>query len=117
MPGVACTVMLSTTSFPNINNSPVMDYGGSLSCDATVPGVKRLTIAVQTGGSGATDRGKYYTVAGSELWSAPTTADYVYLSTARTVYIGHPYRVAVTGSLTINGKTTTVTAYSLTAGP
>jgi len=116
MRGINCTVMVSTTLFPNINGTTVMSYGGSLLCDTGASGLKRLKIAAEVGGSGP-NRGRYFTVSGSTLTSGPTSRPYQYLSTGRTVYIGHPYRIVVTGSVTINGRTTTATAHSITAGP
>lgn len=114
MPGLRCTVSVVQTRFPYINSTPVMQYGGELMCNTGVTGRKRLEIRVEVKGSG--HGAPYHTVSGSQL-SATTTTPFLALNTGRTVYIGHPYRVVAVGTIARQGKTTTATVHSLTAGP
>jgi len=116
MSGIPCSVTQIGASFPNINNTPVMNYGGELSCAPSVTGKKTLQIAAEVAGPGP-NRFNYYTITGSTLSTSSTTSPFLSLNTGRTVYIGHPYRVIATGTVTYKGKTTTATAHSLTAGP
>lgn len=117
IPGVPCFVSQFGAGFPTINNTPVMNYGGDLSCPPSVTGQKRLEIAAQVSGPGPSGRFKYYTITGSTLSTGSTTKPYLSLYTGRAVYIGHPYRVIVTGTVTYQGKTLTATAHSQTTGP
>ena len=116
IPGVSCSVIVDETRFPYINGTPVMQYGGELSCAAGVTGQKRLEIQAQVAGPGSGHGPTYYTITGSTL-SATATGPFLALDTGRTAYIGHPYRVAATGTVTYQGKTATATAHSLTSGP
>ena len=115
MPGVPCSVSQLGVSFPTINGTPVMQYGGDLSCASGVTGPKTLEIAAQVAGPGPS-RFNYYTINGSTL-STTSSRPYLILSTGRTVYIGHPYRVLATATVTYKGKTVTSTAHSITSGP
>jgi len=117
MPGIPCFVSQFGASFPTINNTPVMNYGGDLTCNPSVTGQKSLQIAAQVAGPGPSRGFNYYTITGSTLSTGPTTQAYLLLYTGRTVYIGHPYRVIATGTVTYKGKTTTATAHSQTTGP
>ncbi len=114
MPGLPCSVMVVQTRFPYINGTPVMQYGGEMTCTTNLQGNKRLEIKAQVGGQGP--KATYYTINGSTL-SATGTASFLTLGTGRTVYIGHPYRVMAVGTIKSGGRTVTATAYSLTAGP
>jgi hypothetical protein len=116
IPGVSCSLIVDETRFPYINGTPVMQYGAELSCAAGVTGQKRLEIQAQVAGPGPSHGPTYYTITGSTL-STTTTGPFLALNTGRTVYIGHPYRVAATGTVTYQGKTATATAHSRTSGP
>ena len=116
IPGVSCSVIVDETRFPYINETPVMQYGGELSCAASVTGQKSLEIKAQVAGPGPSHGPTHYTITGSTL-SATTTGPFLALNTGRTVYIGHPYRVTATGTVTNKGKTATASAHSLTSGP
>jgi hypothetical protein len=116
IPGVPCSVIVDETRFPYINETPVMQYGGELSCSGSVTGQKSLEIKAQVAGPGPSHGPTYYTIAGSTL-STTTTVAFLTLDTSRTVYIGHPYRVTATGTVTYKGKTATASAHSLTSGP
>ncbi len=117
VPGAPCSVTLFETRFPYINSTEVMDYGGEMFCATGFGGQQKLDIAAQALGHGPSRSLTYYTITGSTLSAGPSASPYLELETARTVYTGHPYRVKVTGTVTKQGKTTTATAYSLTAGP
>ncbi len=115
MPGVACSVTQAGASFPYINGTPVMYYGGHLSCASNVTGRRTLTIAAQVAGPGPEH--VYYTINGSTLSTSSSASPFLSLNTARSVYIGHPYRVIAIGTVTTRGRTITTSAHSLTAGP
>ena len=115
MHGVTCSVITVELTFAAINGTPVMNYGAELICNTSVPGIKRLTVEAQVAG-GAMYR-THYTIAGSTLNAGPSSNGYLHLETTRSVYSGHPYRVFATGSVTYQGKTTSVSAHSVTAGP
>ena len=115
--GVPCSVTLFETRFPYINSTEVMDYGGVMFCTPSFGGQRRLDIAAQALGHAPSGGLTYYMITGSTLSAGPSSNPYLELETARTVYIGHPYRIKVTGTVTRKGKTTTATVYSLTAGP
>jgi hypothetical protein len=115
--GAPCSVILFQTSFPYINSTEVMDYGGEMSCSTSFGGQQKLDIAAQVLGHGPNGSLTYYTITGSALSAGSSSSPYLELETARTVYTGHPYRVKVTGTVTKQGRTMTATAYSLTAGP
>jgi hypothetical protein len=116
MSGVQCGVTVFETSFPYIYGTPVMRYGGELICATTVAGGKSLEIEAQVAGPGPR-RFNYYTITGSTLSTGPSATPYLTLSTGRTVYIGHPYRIVAIGTVTYGGRTTAATAHSVTAGP
>lgn len=113
--GIPCSVTQSGVAFPTINATPVMEYGGYLSCNSSVTGQKKLEIAAQVAGPGP-KRFNYYTINGSTL-STTGTGPYFSLDTGRTAYIGHPYRSMATATVTYKGRTVTATAYSTTSGP
>jgi hypothetical protein len=117
VPGAPCSVTLFETSFPYINSTEVMNYGGEMFCSTSFGGQRTLDIAAQVLGHGPSGGFTYYTITGSTLSVGPISSSYLALETARTVYGGHPYRVKVTGTVTKQGKSTTAAVYSLTAGP
>ena len=107
--------------FTLVNGSYVIDYGGYSACGAAGnPGKRSLTICVQVvNRSGGKD--VWFTVSGSCLSARPTTASPVQLSTGRTAYLGHGYRITASATVqypSAHGTITkSATVYSASAGP
>lgn len=112
--GVSCEVFEYGIVFSVVNNSYVMSYAGNTVCSGTT-GQLSTKICTQTSNRSG---GKlvWYTVSGSCLSQKLTAADHVYLGTARTAYLGHGYRIMVTGTAKVPQGSGTVTAATTVYG-
>ena len=112
--GVSCEVFEYGIVFSIVNNSYVMSYAGNTVCSGTT-GQLSTKICTQTSNRSG---GKlvWYTVSGSCLSQKLTSADHVYLGTARTAYLGHGYRIMVTGTAKVPKGSQTVTSMTTVYG-
>ena len=112
--GVSCEVFEYGLVFSIVNNSYVMSYAGNTVCSGTT-GQRSTKICTQTSNRSS---GKlvWYTISGSCLSQKLTSANPVYLGTARTAYLGHGYRMMVTGTAKIPQGSGTVTATTTVYG-
>lgn len=117
VPGAPCFVTEVGPVFTVVNGTYVMTYGGQIGC-LRGAGERGLEIGAQVGAPGPRAGGfNYFTIAGSPLFTITTTHAAPELTTARTVYLGHPYRVRVIGKVVYKHEIRTVTAYSKTYAP
>jgi hypothetical protein len=102
-----------------VNGTYVMNYGGYSFCKGQPAAAHNLTICAQVARD-INGRIVWFTVTGSCL-SKGTALGSVLLSTARTAFFGHAYRVPATTTVrypTAHGTVTrTATAYSAGSGP
>ena len=112
--GVSCEVFEYGIVFSIVNNSYVMSYAGNTACSGTT-GQRSTNICTQTSNRSG---GKlvWYTVSGSCLSQKLTSANPVYLGTARTAYLGHGYRIVVTGTAKVTQGSGSVTATTTVHG-
>ncbi len=119
--GIPCAVGQSGLVFTLVNGSYVINYGGYSACGAAGnPGKRSLTTCVQVvNRSGGKD--VWFTVSGSCLSAGPSAANPVQLSTGRTAYLGHGYRIMASATVqypSAHGTITkSATVYSASAGP
>jgi hypothetical protein len=121
IPGLSCSVTVMGPMFKIVNLTYVNDYAGSTSCTgAKNIGQRSLTICAQVSNrtSGTT---VWHTITGSCLSQTLTSANPVYLTTGRTAYLGHGYRIKATATVkyTSGGSTVTrsATVYGAEAAP
>jgi hypothetical protein len=120
VPGLPCVVGQEGLLFTLVNSTYVINYGGYSFCEGPRPqGRRSITICVQVGNL-INGHPRWFTVSGSCL-SKPPGSGSVFLSTARTAYIGHGYRLKVSSTvtyLTSRGTITrSATVYSAASGP
>jgi hypothetical protein len=117
--GVSCQVSEYGLVFSIVNNSYVMSYDGDTSCTGTT-GQRSMKICTQTSNR-SSGRLVWYTISGSCLTQKLTSANPVYLQTARTAYLGHGYRIMATGTAKVpqgsGTVTTTTTVYGNEVAP
>lgn len=121
IPGLSCSVTEFGSVFKIVNLTYVNTYSGSTSCfGATNVGQRSLKICAQVSNrtSGKT---VWYTIAGSCLTKQLTAANPVQLTTGRTAYLGHGYRITASATVkysTSSGTfTRSATAYGAEAAP
>lgn len=115
MPGAMCSVTEHGPVFPYNHAGWSMRYGGGVSCAGGV-GSKTLSIYVQVIGNGP--KHKWFTIFGSGMTQGPTPVNPLRLSTSRTAYLGHAYRVVAVANVTLaSGATMSATAQSKAWAP
>ncbi len=113
--GTSCTLLQDGLTFTLVNGSYVVDYGANTPCGRAAA-VRSVTVCVQVVNR-SSGRSVWFTVSGSCVSTGPTTADPAKVSTARTAYLGHGYRVAAKTTVTQGTVTRSATVYSAAAGP
>jgi len=118
--GVPCTVGQNGLVFTLVNGSYVMNYGGFSACSGTSPGKRNLTICAQVVNR-INGKDVWFTVSGSCLSQGPVSSNPLSLTTARTAYLGHGYRIMASTTVqypSSQGVTTrSATVYSASAAP
>jgi hypothetical protein len=121
LPGTPCFVSQDGLDFTLVNGSYVVNYDGYVACTGAQPAAHpSLRICVQVE---ARSHGKavWLTITGSCLSARSDTSDTIALSTARTAFIGHGYRIIASATVHYPSShgtvTTTATTHSLSAGP
>jgi len=119
--GTPCFVSQDGLDFTLVNGTYVVNYDGFVACAGKRPAAHpslRICAQVDAQSNGKT---VWFTIKGSCLSARSDTSDTIALSTARTAFIGHGYRIIASGTVhypTSHGIiTTTATTHSLSAGP
>jgi hypothetical protein len=121
LPGIPCSVNQNGLLFTLVNGSYVMNYGGFAICGGARPvATGSLTLCAQVvNRSGGRDT--WFTITGSCLSKGPTATTNLFLSTARSAYLGHGYRIMASTTIRYPTSTGTVTrsgtVYSAEAAP
>jgi len=119
VPGVPCSLGQNGLVFTVVNSSYVMNYGGFSGCGTTA-GKRSLTICAQVVNR-INGKDVWFTISGSCLSQGPASANPLRLSTARTAYLGHGYRIMVATTVQYPVASGTVTRsatlYSASAAP
>lgn len=109
VPGLSCSVTASGPVFTIVNLTYVNTYAGSTSCSgAADTGQRSLTICAQVSNR-SSGRTVWYTIGGSCLTAKLTAANPVYLSTGRSAYLGHGYRIKASATVKRSTASGTVT--------
>ena len=121
VPDVPCSVDQGGLAFTLVNGSYVINYSGFSACgDPGNPGKRSLTICVQVVNRIDT-KDVWFTVSGSCLSTGPPGANLTQLSTARTGYLGHAYRIVASTTVRYSSSHGTLTrsrtVYSAAAAP
>jgi hypothetical protein len=121
MRGTPCFVYQGGLDFTGVNGTYVVNYNGYAACRGQqLPAHPSLTLCVQVSGR-VNGKSVWFTVNGSCMSAASATSDTVVLSTARTAFIGHGYRIMASATVhypSASGTiTSSATAYSSSAGP
>ena len=121
VPDVPCSIGQGGLVFTLVNGSYVINYSGFSVCGGTGNAGKRsLTICVQVLNR-INGKDVWFTVSGSCLSMGLTGANPARLSTARTGYLGHGYRVMASTTVQYPSShgtlTRSTTVYSGAAGP
>ena len=121
IPGLSCSVTEVGPVFKLVNLTYVNTYAGSTSCSGTNNIAQRsLTICAQVSNR-TSDKTAWYTIDGSCLTQKLTTPRPLYLTTGRTAYLGHGYRIKASATVkyTTTGETITksATVYGAQAAP
>jgi len=121
LPGIPCTVSQNGLLFTLVNQSYVLNYGGFAVCGGARPvSTGTLSLCAQVGNL-INGKAVWFTITGSCLSRGPTATNNLFLSTARSAYIGHAYRIMVSTTIrypTSNGTLTrSKTVYSAASGP
>jgi hypothetical protein len=116
-----CFVSQDGLDFTLVNGTYVVNYDGYTACRGEqLPAKRSLKICVQVGNR-INGKGVWFTINGSCLSAGSATIDTVVLSTARTAFIGHGYRIIASATVRYPTATGTITAsattYSAAAGP
>ncbi|MGO9883312.1 MAG: hypothetical protein ACLPV4_09890 [Solirubrobacteraceae bacterium] len=97
--GLSCSVTEFGPVFKIVNLTYVDTYAGSTSCfGAKNVGQRTLTICAQVSNRSA-GKTAWYTIAGSCLSNKLTATSPVYLTTGRTAYQGHGYRIKASATV------------------
>lgn len=121
LPGTPCFVYQGGLDFTLVNGTYVVNYNAYAACSGQqLPAHPTLTLCVQV--SGRLDgKNVWLTINGSCLSAASATSDTVALSSARTAFIGHGYRIMASATVhypSASGTiTSSATAYSASAAP
>jgi hypothetical protein len=109
-PSTACSVTETGPNFPIVTGMWVMSYSGELNCPPNVSH-QALTICAQTS---RLRHGKaaWVTITGSCLSQGPSTLGSLVLSTGRSVYVGHQYRVSASATIRYSIPNGTVTSWA-----
>ena len=121
MQGTPCFVYQGGLDFTGVNGTYVVNYTAYAACRGQqLPAHPSLTLCVQVGGH-VNAKSVWFTINGSCLSAASAASDTVVLSTARTAFIGHGYRIMASATVhypTARGTiTSSATTYSAAAGP
>lgn len=121
LPGTPCFVYQGGLDFTGVNSTYVVNYNGYVACSGQqVPAHPSLRLCVQVGGS-VNGKSVWFTINGSCMTAKSATSDTVVLSTARTAFIGHGYRIMASATAhypTAKGTiSSSATVYSAAAGP
>lgn len=114
VPGTSCTLLQDGLTFTLVNGSYVVDYGASTLCGRAA--VRSVTACVQVVNR-SSGRSVWFTVSGSCVSTGPIGADPAKVTSARTAYLGHGYRIATKTTVTQGTVTRSATVYSAAAGP
>lgn len=112
--GTSCTLLQDGLTFTLVNGSYVVAYGANTPCGRAA--VRSVTACVQVLNR-SNGRSVWFTVSGSCVSTGPTSADPAKVSSARTAYLGHGYRIAAKTTVTEGAITRSATVYSAAAGP
>ena len=99
--GTPCSVSEFGPTFALVNGSFIMTYAGHMSCNRSTSG-KNLTVGAQV-----QNGSRFFTITGSTLSTTGGSPFGLSLSTARSAFLGHGYRIFATG--TVQGKTARAT--------
>lgn len=117
IPGLSCSVTEIGPVFKIVNLTYVNTYSGATSCSGAPKAAQRsLTICAQVSNRSG-GKTVWYTISGSCLSQKLTTANPVYLTTARTAYLGHGYRITASATVKSGTVTQAATAYGGEAAP
>ena len=121
MQGTPCFVYQGGLDFTGVNGTYVLNYNGYAACRGQqLPAHPSLTLCVQVAGR-VNGKNAWFTVNGSCMSAESAASDTVVLSTARTAFIGHGYRIMASATVhypTARGTiTSSATTYSAAAGP
>lgn len=119
--GIPCWVGQAGLVFTLVNNTYVIEYSGWSGCvGGSNLGRRSLTVCVQVG-NWIKGRAMWFTVSGSCLSGGPTMANPLNVSTARTAFLGHGYRIVASSTVQYPTSHGTVTrsgmVYSAASGP
>ena len=113
VPGLSCSVTEYGPKFV-FGSGITMNYGGGVSCAAGV-GLKALHVYVEV--QAHNNPREYFIVSGSRRRAGPVPINPLRISLARTVFLGHAYRVVAVATVTLDGKSTGAAAVSRTWAP
>ena len=121
MRGTPCFVYQGGLDFTGVNGTYVVNYDGYAACSGEqLVAHPSLTLCVQVAGR-VNGKNVWFTINGSCMSAESATTDTVVLSTARTAFIGHGYRIMASATVhypTARGTiTSSATTYSAAAGP
>jgi hypothetical protein len=121
MRGTPCFVYQGGLDFKGVNGTYVVNYDGYAACSGEqLVAHPSLTLCVQVAGR-VNGKNVWFTINGSCMSAESATTDTVVLSTARTAFIGHGYRIMASATVhypTARGTiTSSATTYSAAAGP
>jgi hypothetical protein len=119
--GTPCFVSQDGLDFTIVNGTYVVNYGGYTSCASEQPtGQRSLKICVQVANR-INGKGVWFTINGSCMSEGRATSNPVMLSTARSAFLGHGYRIMASATVrypTSHGTITrSATTHSVAAGP
>ena len=121
MQGTPCFVYQGGLDFTAVNGTYVVNYNGYAACRGPqLVARPSLRLCVQVAGR-VNGKNTWFTINGSCVSAESAASDTVVLSTARTAFIGHGYRIMASALVhypTARGTiTSSATAYSGTGGP
>jgi hypothetical protein len=117
IPGLSCWVTEWGPVFKIVNLTYVNSYSGVTSCSPVPKTVQRsLTICAQVSNR-SNHKTVWYTVSGSCLSQKLTTGNPVSLTTGRTAYLGHGYRITASATVRSGTITKSATVYGGEAAP
>ena len=121
LPGTPCFAYQGGLDFAGVNGTYVVNYNGYVACRGQqLPAHPSLTLCVQVSGS-VNGKAVWFTINGSCVTATSATSDTVALSTARTTFIGHKYRIMASATVRYPSAggtiTRSATVYSTSAGP
>jgi hypothetical protein len=111
-----CALTQDGLLFTLVNRGYVLNYGAFVACLPTGAGSRSLTVCAQTSahrGSGTA----WLTISGSCMSTGSTGSAPLVVSTARTTYLGHGYRIKATATVSYRGRTSTATVRSAAGTP